>query len=365
VADWMTVRVVLLGRDGDAPGPEPGRVLLVRSGHTFAELAEAIDTAFARWDLTPPHLYEVAGRLLWSDVSLAEDEDRAEPSADVEVGEVGLRPRSTFRYVFDLGERWEHLIEVERTDVDPLAEYGDEPDLPVPVFGWGTIPDQYGREHEDEDEPPPYEELPPVDDLDGMTWEDDDDAAFQAAEATARAEAWSVVATATATLDRRVDHAELARAARVLRHHQGDDRPSYDLLWQAAEMEELPDDDERLWLSLAAAVVEPRTPLPIEPDIETAWTALEPADWAGAVVELVRRGPGTRGTPEDLVALVAGCPEIEGPALTIDDLETLRLAFTPVAALWRVLGALDERQRLSELGAWGLPESLHLAWTLR
>lgn len=364
MADWLTVRVVLLGRDGDPPGAEAGRVLLVRADHTFAEFADAVDTAFARWDLTPPHAFSVAGRRLWSDVTVADGRGRAEPSTAVQVGEVGLRAGSTFRYLFDLGERWDHFCEVERVDVDPLAEYGDEPEQPVPVFGWGTIADQYGREREDDDLPPepPWEAREPVG-QDGDDWDADDDAAFARAERDARAEAWQVVAAAVAPLSRPREPDGLSRVARALRHHLDDDRSPYDLLWAAVDADVLPDDDERLWVTVAAAVVEPRGPLPVEPDVEAAWTALEPADWAGAVIELVRAGVGRPCTPSDLVTLVAGCPEIEGPPFTAEDVETLELAFTPVVRLWRVLGAVDERYRLSALGCWGLPESLRAAWT--
>jgi pRiA4b ORF-3-like protein len=375
VADWLTVRVTLLGHDDDdLSGAEPGRIFLVRADHTFADLADAIDTAFARWDLTPPHTFEVAGRHLWSDVTLADRGTRAEPSAAVQVGEVRLRAGTTFRYLFDLGERWEHLCEVERVDVDPLAEYGDAPELPVPVFGWGAIPDQYGREREDEDDELDVydEQRPPVSVIDqplsdsrpptpADPW--DDDPAFQAAEDEARADAWQVAAAALAPLNRPLDRDELARAARALRHHVGEERFPYDLLWAAAMLDELPDDDAQLWIILAAAIIEPRGDLPIQPDVEAAWTALEPADWAAAVIELVRRGVGQRCAPEDLVALVAGSPDIEGPPLTPDDIEMLELAFTPVVGLWRVLGALDDRQRLTALGRWGLPEALRYAWT--
>jgi Plasmid pRiA4b ORF-3-like protein len=362
VADWLTVRVVLLGRDGDPPGPEPGRIMLVRADHTFSDLADAVDTAFARWDVTPPHAFEVAGRHLWSDVTVADSDVRAEPSSAVQVGEVRLRPGSTFRYIFDLGERWEHLCEVERVDVDPVAEYGDAPEQPVPVFGWGAIFDQYGREREDDDDEEGEELTEPVSSDDAF-WDDEDDAAFVAAEEEARANAWQVVSAAVEGLRRPVEREELARTARALRHHAGEERFPYDLLWAAADLDELPVDDERLWITLAAAVVEPRGELPIQPDVEAAWTALEPADWAGAVIEVVRAGVGQRCEPEDLVALVAESPDIEGPPLTPDDIEMLELAFTPVLALWRVLGAVDDRHRLTSLGRWGLPEALRAAWT--
>lgn len=361
MADWFTVRVLLLGREGDPAGSEPGRIMLVRSDHTFADLSEAVDTAFGRWDLTPPHAFHLRGRTLWSEISLADGEGPAQGSADVEVGEVGLRAGSTFRYVFDLGEEWEHVCEVERDDVDPLAEYGDEPDLPVPVYGWGSIPDQYGREQEDDDEEPVEQEVEP-EPYPASLFSDEDDAAFAAAEDDGRRDALAVVESALATLARPVDRSELARVARSLRQHAGEDRYPYDLLWAAAAGEQLPADDAGLWITLAAAVVEPLGELPLDPDVEAAWTALEPADWAAAVLELVRAGAGQRAEPQDLVRLVAASPEIEGPPLTAEDVETLELAFMPVVALWRVLRAVDDRSRLTALGCWGLPEALRVAW---
>lgn len=36
--------------------------------------------------------------------------------------------------------------------VDPVEEYGELPSEIVPIFCWGTIPDQYGRVSLDEDE---------------------------------------------------------------------------------------------------------------------------------------------------------------------------------------------------------------------
>jgi hypothetical protein len=35
--------------------------------------------------------------------------------------------------------------------VDPLDELGIVPSMPLATFGWGTIPDQYGRRWADDD----------------------------------------------------------------------------------------------------------------------------------------------------------------------------------------------------------------------
>lgn len=42
----------LLGGGGIDCDPSPGRIFLVGPSHTFEQFAEAIDAAFARWDLS-------------------------------------------------------------------------------------------------------------------------------------------------------------------------------------------------------------------------------------------------------------------------------------------------------------------------
>jgi hypothetical protein len=57
-----------------------------------------------------------------------------------------------FRYVFDLGDDWRHRCRALPEKVDPRELYpGPLPRLPVPVWGWGWIPDQYGRVSATED----------------------------------------------------------------------------------------------------------------------------------------------------------------------------------------------------------------------
>jgi len=55
----------------------------------------------------------------------------------------------SFTYMFDFGDGWEHQCTVLRDDADPVEEYGRAPDEIVPIFGWGTLPDQYGRSEPD------------------------------------------------------------------------------------------------------------------------------------------------------------------------------------------------------------------------
>ena len=44
-----------------------------------------------------------------------------------------------------------------------------------------------------------------------------------------------------------------------------------------------------------------------------------------------------------------------------DDL-TMEGLFLPVTSLWQVLGALDDDERLTPLGFWGLPEAMLRVW---
>ena len=68
---------------------------------------------------------------------------------NVKVGQQ-LKVSSRFRYIFDLGDGWTHFCTVERL-VDPLEVLGNIPDDPTAYWGWGTIPDQYGRRWDADD----------------------------------------------------------------------------------------------------------------------------------------------------------------------------------------------------------------------
>jgi hypothetical protein len=140
--------VILVSKGGEELVDPPGRDLLVNSAHTFAEIAGAIDRAFARWDLS--HLHEF--RLLDGRRIVREDADEPEEIGPDHLDEraqslssMGLSAGDAFIYVFDFGDDWEHGCTVLRTDVDPEEEAGIVPSEILPIFGWGTIPDQYGR----------------------------------------------------------------------------------------------------------------------------------------------------------------------------------------------------------------------------
>lgn len=57
-----------------------------------------------------------------------------------------LSPGQEFSYTFDFGDDWRHRCRVLDEKADPAEAYGATPRGPVAIWGWGWIPDQYGRE---------------------------------------------------------------------------------------------------------------------------------------------------------------------------------------------------------------------------
>jgi hypothetical protein len=47
---WLSIRVDLMEGHGEQYWPRPGRIFAAARRHTFKQLADAIDDAFARWD---------------------------------------------------------------------------------------------------------------------------------------------------------------------------------------------------------------------------------------------------------------------------------------------------------------------------
>jgi hypothetical protein len=123
--------------------------------------------------------------------------------------------------------------------------------------------------------------------------------------------------------------------------------------------------------------------------------ALDHFDWLAVMSALVTGGPGTPASAADLaryvrdfdpdeviglkVAAAEDAPpeddedeEFGGPGIDDgdfddyeDDFDELSIEglFLHVTAMWSVLGAIDEDDRLTPLGWWGLPEAMRRAWT--
>jgi len=159
---------------------------------------------------------------------------------------------------------------------------------------------------------------------------------------------------------------------------------------------DLPADDAALWLGLAAGVACPQGPddwdepgaddgEPRETDSAiTAICAIDHFDWLAVITALAEGGPGTSAAAADLAAYVRDYDPDDGESDAGDDEDEdedgLQLAevdldddgefdeigmedlFLPVTALWQALGAIDDRERLTPLGWWGLPEAMRLVW---
>jgi hypothetical protein len=155
---WLSVTVELLGGRGEELWPWPGRVMAVGPSHTFRDLAQAINTAFARWGRPLPSVFTLADGSVVADPRPDAEPDgpHAAPGPrilDMTTTEAGrtLRPGDEFRFVVDTGDTWTHRCVVEATTIDPADVLGSVPDTPLPYRGWGTIPDQRGRRWADDD----------------------------------------------------------------------------------------------------------------------------------------------------------------------------------------------------------------------
>jgi hypothetical protein len=209
--------------------------------------------------------------------------------------------------------------------------------------------------------------------------------------------------------DRPLPQADLRRAAGRLRRDLT--RPGWPgrLLTECSGLrpKSLPSDDSELWLSLAAGVASPQgpddwgRPGPAglagadgddtdDTDSEiAAICAIDHFDWLAVITALAEGGPGTPASatnlatyvrdydPEDLDGPDDGLPGTpdgepgdEGEDEDVfddaffgdDDDLTLEGLFLPVASLWQVLGAIDDEERLTPLGWWGLPEAMLRVW---
>jgi hypothetical protein len=141
---WISVLVELIEGRGEHYWPRPGRIFAAAADHSFAQLARGIDDAFARWDRSHLHEFELGDG---TRIGMADAEWDAEESVvDERILKLSrLKPGEQFVYVFDFGDDWTHLCTAGKAPINPLESLGLVPDRPLPYFGWGAIPDQYGR----------------------------------------------------------------------------------------------------------------------------------------------------------------------------------------------------------------------------
>lgn len=149
---WLSVTVELLGGGGRELWPWPGRVFAVGPSHTFLDLATAVNDAFARWDRSHLSMFTLAdGRVVTDEETGAEMAASAGGPITVPLDIAATRvarvvgPGAEFQFTFDLGDNWAHRCVVGQEKVDPVQVLGVRPEAPLPYWGWGDIPDQYGR----------------------------------------------------------------------------------------------------------------------------------------------------------------------------------------------------------------------------
>lgn len=155
---WISVTVELLGGRVEELWPPPGRVFAVGPSHSFRDLADAVNTAFARWDRAHLSMFTLADGRVVTDQETG-DELTGSPDGpiqtplDIETTKVAAAVEldAEFQFVFDLGEEWTHRCVVGAEKVDPVEVLGIRPAKPLPYFGWGSMPDQYGRRWENDD----------------------------------------------------------------------------------------------------------------------------------------------------------------------------------------------------------------------
>lgn len=147
---WLSISVELVHGRGEEFWPRPGRIFVAARSHTFATFADAINAGFARWDLA--HLSEF---VLDDGTRIADTDpffDAPEDTVDIHTAKLStLKLGDQFVYTFDFGDNWQHLCTVGPERVDPVEVYGITPDRLVPYWGWGALPDQYGRRFADDD----------------------------------------------------------------------------------------------------------------------------------------------------------------------------------------------------------------------
>ena len=159
--------------------------------------------------------------------------------------------------------------------------------------------------------------------------------------------------------------AELAPVAAAVRAGLADDRHLLTWVRNASgfENEQPPDDDAELLITCTAATISPREETGLDVEEEALLLSLEHADWLGAIVSLVRAGPGADASPDSLVEGIRNCPEVDLESdIDVDEESTLDAAFWMIVVPWHLLGLTDRDERLTPLGAWVLPRALARAW---
>jgi hypothetical protein len=106
--------------------------------HSYAQLATAIDDAFARWDRSHLHEFDLAdGTRIGTPGPDMDDDDVLDESRE---RLSNLQASQQFIYVFDFGDDWTHLCTVIAAGIDPHEVLGVVPKCPLAVLRLGKHP---------------------------------------------------------------------------------------------------------------------------------------------------------------------------------------------------------------------------------
>lgn len=148
---WLSVTVELLGGRGQELWPCPGRIFAIGPAHTFTDLANAINSAFARWDLAHLSMFTLDDGRVVTDPEVGDDLIAGGPgplseALDIDSAKVHqtVKPGAEFQYTFDLGDDWTHRCVVAPEMIDPKETLGVSPRAPLPYWGWVTSPTSTG-----------------------------------------------------------------------------------------------------------------------------------------------------------------------------------------------------------------------------
>jgi hypothetical protein len=200
--------------------------------------------------------------------------------------------------------------------------------------------------------------------------DDLDDEAFLEAWAEAERDAAEVVAEGLAGIAPVVpDGNEVAEAAASLRDaHRGGDPAAVWMLRSAGIRDPRAIADEDLLIRAVAATISMVEDPELPAEDAATIMSLELGDWVGAILGLVRAGPGSRADADVLVRHIETVEEVAGPPIDEDDRLAIEHAFLLVLPAWEVAGAVEVSYvagtTLTRLGAWLLPTAAVHAWTL-
>ena len=101
---WLSIRVDLVSGRGEDYWPRPGRIFAAAQSHRFSQLADAIDTAFARWDRAHLYQFEFADGRRIGKPEFDDFDQRFLDGAATKLST--LAPGEQFVYEFDFGDRY-------------------------------------------------------------------------------------------------------------------------------------------------------------------------------------------------------------------------------------------------------------------